>query len=264
MQQRFTDRVAVVTGGAAGIGLATVRRFVAEGARVVVGDLDDARLAAVTDELGASVRTVHADVTVEDDVAALAATAVDAFGRLDVAFANAGIGDLTPIRALDPARWMRVVEVNLLGPALTVKHAAAHMPDGGAIVITASLNAVQPALAMSAYCTAKAGAARLAKVAAMELGPQGIRVNAVGPGLVQTDLTGAMWSIPGAVEDFAENAPLGIGVTPDDIAATVAFLASDDARMISGHLHLVDGAAHTMRYPDLPGHVAAAFGSPPA
>ena len=260
MQQRFTDRVAVVTGGAAGIGLAAVRRFVAEGARVVVGDLDEAGLASVTDELGDRVRTVRADVTVEGDVAALTTTAIDAFGRLDVAFANAGIGDMSPITALDPARWMRVVEVNVLGPALTIKHAAPRMTDGGAIVVTASLNAVQAASGMSAYCTAKAGAAMLAKVAAMELGPQGIRVNAVGPGLVHTGLTDAMWSIPGVVEDFAENAPLGEGITPDDIAGVVAFLASDEAKWITGHLHLVDGGAHTMRYPDLPGHVAAAFG----
>jgi 3-oxoacyl-[acyl-carrier protein] reductase len=178
---RLEGKVAVVTGGASGIGLATARRFVAEGARVMLGDLNADALATVQAELGDAVAGARGDVSVEDDVEALVAAAVDRFGPVDVAFANAGIGSMAPITEIDAAEWMRVVEVNLLGPLLTIKHAARRMQDGGSIVLTASLNAVQPAAGMSAYCCTKAAVAMLAQVAAMELGPRGIRVNAIGP-----------------------------------------------------------------------------------
>ena len=255
MGARLEGKVAVVTGGGSGIGLAAVRRLVADGARVAVGDLDRARLAAVADDLGDTVVTVAGDVTLEADVAALVAAAVDSFGRLDVAFANAGIGGFARVVDSDADDWMKVVSVNLLGPMLLIKHAGRAMADGGSIVITASLNAVQPADGMSAYCCSKAGAAMLAQVAAMELGPRGIRVNAVGPGLVRTPLTEGMWLVPPIVDDFAANQPIPDGITPDDVAALVAWLASDEARFISGTLQLVDGAAHTKRYPDMPKHL---------
>jgi NAD(P)-dependent dehydrogenase (short-subunit alcohol dehydrogenase family) len=253
MVQRLEGRVAVVTGGASGIGLATARRLVAEGAHVVVGDLDEAGLTAAERDLG--VVGVRADVRVEEQVEELVATAVDRFGGLDVAFANAGTGSFAVLTDVDAAEWTRVVEVNLLGPVLTIKHAARVMRDGGSIVITASLNAVQPAPGMSAYCCTKAAAAMLAQVAAMELGPRRIRVNAIGPGLVRTGLTEGMWRMPGIVEDFDENAPLATETTADDVAALVAFLASDDSSSISGTLQLIDRAAHTKRYPEVLRHL---------
>jgi NAD(P)-dependent dehydrogenase (short-subunit alcohol dehydrogenase family) len=250
---RLEGKVAVVTGGASGIGLATARRFVAEGARVMLGDLNGDALAAAAAELGDAAAGTRGDVSVEGDVEALVAAAVDHFGEVHLAFANAGIGSMAPITDVDTAEWMRVVEVNLLGPLLTIKHAARCMQDGGSIVLTASLNAVQPAAGMSAYCCTKAAVAMLAQVAAMELGPRGIRVNAIGPGLVRTGLTDAMWLAPAIVDEFAENAPLGGGITADDVASLVTFLASDESRWISGELHLVDGGAHTKRYPELLG-----------
>jgi NAD(P)-dependent dehydrogenase (short-subunit alcohol dehydrogenase family) len=213
---RFAGRVAIVTGGAAGIGLATTRKFVAEGARVVIGDVDEEALASVGKEFPDSVVAQRCDVRAERDIEALAATAMSAYGRLDVAFANAGIGGLAPVVDVDAAEWMRVVEVNLLGPLLTIKHAARNMASGGSIVLTASLNAVQPAHGMSAYCCSKAS----------------------------------------LVEDFAENAPLGRASTPEEVANLVAFLASDDSSAMSGSLHLVDGGAHTGRYPNVLGHLA--------
>jgi NAD(P)-dependent dehydrogenase (short-subunit alcohol dehydrogenase family) len=243
--------VAVITGGASGIGLATARRFVAEGARVMLGDLNADALGTAVAELGDAAAGTPGDVSVEDDVEGLVAAAVDRFGEVHLAFANAGIGSMAPITDADAAEWMRVVEVNLLGPLLTIKHAARRMQDGGSIVLTASLNAVQPAAGMSAYCCTKAAVAMLAQVAAMELGPRGIRVNAIGPGLVRTGLTDAMWLAPAIVDEFAENAPLGGGITADDVANLVTFLASDESKWISGELHLVDGGAHTKRYPDL-------------
>jgi NAD(P)-dependent dehydrogenase (short-subunit alcohol dehydrogenase family) len=256
MRGRLDGKVAVVTGGASGIGRATARRFAAEGARVVVGDIDRDGLASAEAELG--VVGVHGDVRDEAAIEALVAAAVDRFGGLDVAFANAGTGSFSLLADVDVADWMRVVEVNLLGPVLTIKHAARRMRDGGSIVVTASLNAVQPAPGMSAYCCTKAAAAMLAQVAAMELGPRRIRVNAIGPGLVRTGLTEGMWQMPGMVDDFDENAPVATVTSPDDVASLVTFLASDESQSISGTLQLVDRAAHTKRYPDVLRHLGPA------
>ena len=170
--QRFTDKVAVVTGGASGIGLATTRRLVAEGARVVVADLAAGALADVEAELGDAVATVEGDISDEAHVAGLVTTATERFGRLDIAFANAGIGSIARLADLSVEEWNRVLAINLTGPYLLIKHAGPAMGAGGSIVVTASLNAVQPGVGMGAYCTSKAGAAMLVEVAAMELGPQ--------------------------------------------------------------------------------------------
>jgi len=257
---RLGGKVAVVTGGASGIGLATARRFVSEGARVMIGDVDADGIAAAQSALGDSVAGMRCDVRVEADVEALTTAAVDRFGRLDVAFANAGTGSFSTVTDVDAAEWMRVIEVNVLGPLLTVKHAARRMPDGGSIVITASLNAVQPAAGMSAYCCSKSAVAMLAEVAALELGGAGIRVNAIGPGLVRTGLTEGMWLVPGVVEEFDENAPLATTTSADDVAGLVTFLASDDASSITGCLYLVDRGAHTQRYPDMPARLRGLLG----
>jgi NAD(P)-dependent dehydrogenase (short-subunit alcohol dehydrogenase family) len=254
--RRFEGKVAVVTGGAAGIGLATTRRLVAEGGRVVVGDVDEAALAAVADELGEAVAAVRCDVTVEADVERLAETALERYGSLDVAFANAGIGSVGRLVDADAGEWSRVLDVNLTGPFLTIKHAARRMAGGGSIVVTASLNAVQAGAGMGAYCCSKAGVAMLTQVAALELGPSGIRVNAVGPGLVRTQLTEGAFLLPAIVDEYEENTPLGRHATPEEIANVVAFLASDEAGFVSGSLYLIDGGAHTMRYPDIPARLA--------
>jgi len=221
----------------------------------MVADLDAERLASVHEELGDAIGVHACDVRIESDVAGLVQASCDRFGSVDIVFANAGIGGFSPIVDADMVEWMRVIEVNLIGPLLAIKHAAPRMRSGGSIVLTASLNAVQPASGMSAYCCSKSALAMLANVAAMELGPTGIRVNAVGPGLVQTGLTEGMWLIPSIVDEFIENAPLGIHATADDIANLVTFLASDESRSISGSLYLVDGGAHTKRYPDVAKHL---------
>jgi 3-oxoacyl-[acyl-carrier protein] reductase len=250
---RLAGKVALVTGGASGIGRATVERFVAEGARVVAGDLDEAGLDELAGELGDAVAPRRCDVTDEPDLEALAEAAVERFGRLDIAFANAGTATLQRVVDSDLSEWSRVLDVNLTGPMLTIKHAARRMPDGGSIVVTASLNAVQAGRGMAAYCTSKAGFAMLVKVAALELGPVGIRVNAIGPGLVRTGLTEGVFAIPGVVGGYEENTPVGRHAGPEEIAGLVAYLSSDEASFVSGTLQLIDGGAHTMRYPDIPG-----------
>lgn len=250
---RFAGKVAVITGAASGIGLATARRFVAEGGRVGLGDLDPEALAHLDDELGSESVAVAGDASSETDVQRLVTTTSQHFGRIDTAFANAGIGSASRLVDLPVQDWSRVLDVNLTGPFLLVKHAAPLMGPGSSIVVTASLNAVQPGIGMGAYCASKAGVAMLVEVAALELGPKGIRVNAVGPGLVRTPLTEGAFSLPGIVDEYVENTPLGRYASPDEIASLVAFLASDEAGYISGSLHLVDGGAHTKRYPDILG-----------
>jgi NAD(P)-dependent dehydrogenase (short-subunit alcohol dehydrogenase family) len=257
---RLAGKVAIVTGGASGIGRATARRFASEGARVVVGDLDEPGLDALAAELGDVVATRRCDVSREDDVEQLAQAALDRFGRLDVAFANAGIGSGQRVVDADLEQWQRVLDVNLTGPFLTIKHAARRMPDGGSIVVTSSLNAVQPGIGMGAYCTSKAGVAMLVQVAALELGPAGIRVNAVAPGFVRTALTEPTFALGAIADGYVENTPMGRYATPEEIAGLVAYLASDEASFVSGSLQLIDGGAHTMKYPDVLGILESSLG----
>src|SRR5262249_1409175 len=146
-------------------------------------------LARVQSELGEAVATAPTDVTQEAAVETLVARALDQFGRLDVAVANAGGGAFAPVGDPAPSEWQGGRDVGLTSTFLTIKHAGAAMADGGSIVAIASLNATQPAAGMSAYCTAKAGVAMLTRVAAMELGSRRIRVNAIAPGLVETPMS---------------------------------------------------------------------------
>jgi NAD(P)-dependent dehydrogenase (short-subunit alcohol dehydrogenase family) len=120
-------------------------------------------------------------------------------------------------------------------------------------VVTSSLNGTQPGVAMGAYCASKAGVVMLAQVAALELGPAGIRVNAVGPGLVRTPLTEGAFAYDGIVDGYVENTPMGRYASPEEVAGLIAYLASDEASFVSGGFHLIDGGAHTMRYPDVLG-----------
>jgi NAD(P)-dependent dehydrogenase (short-subunit alcohol dehydrogenase family) len=255
-QGRLSGKVAVVTGGASGIGLASVQRFAAEGARVMIADVDNQGAAEVASRLGDSVIGMRCDVRDESEVERLVDSTVRELGALDIAFANAGIGSFGHVADTDLGEWRRVLDVDLIGPLLTTKHASRHMSAGGSIILNASLNAVQPAAGMSAYCCAKAGVAMLAQVAALELGPRGIRVNAIGPGLVRTPLTEGMWLVPSIVDEFDENAPLATDTSADDVANLVTFLASDEASSITGTLHLIDRGAHTKRYPDLSARLA--------
>lgn len=248
-------KTALVTGAAAGIGRAITDRLVADGALVIAGDIDLAGLAALAEHHGDRVVTAVCDVTDEVSVAALAALA-ETHGGLDIAVANAGKGAFSSIVDHPLEVWREIIDLCLTGVFLTVKHAGKVMNDGGSIVNIASLNAIQPAEGMAAYCTAKAGVAMLTKVAAMELGHRRIRVNTVAPGLVETNATAAFWMVPGVVEEFVDNTTIGRFAQPDDIASMVAFLVGPESTFVSGSFFSVDGGGSTKRYPDLPGAFA--------
>jgi len=250
---RFEGKVALVTGAASGIGRACARRFVAEGGSVVGGDLNEEGLAVLADELGDRFAYGRCDVTSEDDQAALAALATERFGGLDIAVANAGTGWVSPVIDHQLSDWQRVLDICLTGVFLTFKHAGRLVVERGAgsLVATASLNAVQAGPGMAAYCAAKGGVKMLTEVAAIELGPKGVRVNAVAPGLVHTGLTDLVFHVPHIVDEYVDNAPMGRYAQPEEVAGLVAYLSSDEASYITGTLQLIDGGGHLKRYPDV-------------
>jgi NAD(P)-dependent dehydrogenase (short-subunit alcohol dehydrogenase family) len=254
MAERLAGKVGVITGGASGIGLETARRFVEEGARLVVADRNEALLADVAGELGAATTTEVVDVTSEADVERMVRRAVGDFGGLDVAVNCAGLGTFAPVAAHPAEEWRTVIDICLTGVFLSVKHEAQAMVasgGGGAIVNIASINAKVPAKGLAAYCSAKAGVEMLTRCAAMELGPEAVRVAAIGPGFVDTPLTEYARAMPRVREGYVATIPMGRAGTPRDIADAALFLVSDEASWVSGETLYVDGAESTFGYPDI-------------
>lgn len=253
MSMRFKDQIAVITGGASGIGLAITRRFVQEGGRVVANDINPERIAALAAELGDSGVAVVGDVTREEDVADLFSTALKRFGAVHASFHVAGANRHAYIARMAEADWDFTINLCLKGVMFAMKHAAqAMLKQGhGAIVNIASLNAHVPMHAGAAYSTAKAGVEMLTKNGALELTPSGIRVNAILPGLVQTPLTKRLFDNAEIHAAFIERIPQGRAAQPEEIAAPALFLASEDASYVSGASLLVDGAWAVSGYPDM-------------
>jgi NAD(P)-dependent dehydrogenase (short-subunit alcohol dehydrogenase family) len=245
-----------VTGGASGIGAECARRFVAEGATVVLGDRDADKLAAMADELGDACVTEVMDVTRPSDVARLVDRARDAFGGLDLAVNAAGIGTFAPVHEHPVDQWESVVDVCLKGTFLAVREESRALlatGRGGSIVNVASINAIVPAEGMAAYCSAKAAVVMLTRCSAMELGPHGVRVNAIGPGYVETPLTEFARQFPAVHDGYLASIPLGRAGQPRDIADAAVFLSSSEASWISGTTLYVDGASANKAYPSSPG-----------
>ncbi|MGN9836969.1 SDR family NAD(P)-dependent oxidoreductase [Nonomuraea sp. H19] len=247
---RLTDRHAVVTGAASGIGWEIARLFHTEGAAVTLLDSDAKGVHACAAELGERAFATSADVTDEVSLERSLDAAVRVFGPPRVCVNSAGVSTFGPITRLGLREWRRVVDVCLTGVFLSVKHQARRMTGGGSIVNIASLTARQPAEGFAAYCAAKAGVEMLTKVAAMELGATGIRVNALAPGLVPTPLSETLTQPP-LRGGIVAATPLGRMGEPADIAPAALFLASDESSWITGDLLMVDGGAHTRGYPDV-------------
>ena len=249
---------AVVLGGASGIGAATARALAAAGHAVTVADLTEEGAGAVVDDLpGTGHAARRCDVTVETDVDALLSEA-GADGNLTAVVNSAGSSTLGLLTELDEAEFRRVVDICLHGAFLVLKHAGRHVADGGAICSLTSLNARQPAAGFGPYCAAKAGLVMLTEVAALELAPRGVRVNAVSPGLVDTPLTAPAMDIPGVREDYLANTPLGRAGTAAEVADAVLFALTTP--WLTGEAIDLNGGAHLRAYPDVHGHVARAFG----
>jgi len=242
---RLQDRVAVITGGAGGIGLASARRLASEGARVVVGDVDEAAGAAAAAEVGGLF--VPVDVTDDAQVAALFAAAAESYGGVDIAFNNAGISPPEDDSILDTELdvWRRVQEVNLTSVYLCCKHAIPHMQRAGrgSIVNTASFVAVMgSATSQVSYTASKGGVLAMTRELGVQFARQGIRVNALCPGPVNTPLLSELFAKdPERAARRLVHVPMGRFAEPEEIAAAVAFLASDDASFITASTFLVDG-----------------------
>ncbi|MFD6892948.1 SDR family oxidoreductase [Rhodococcus sp. NPDC060086] len=244
---RFEGRVGVVTGGASGIGEAVVRALHAEGASVVVADVQEAGHALAA-ELGDRIRFLRTDVTAESDIESAVDLAVEAFGRLDVMFNNAGVmGTLGPIDRTPMSEADLTLAVNLRGVLCGFKHAARVMkPQGsGVIISTASPAAVLGGVGPHVYSAAKAAVVGLSNSVAAELRPFGVRVNTVIPGAVVSPMTAAVVAdgaddLAGATATLGDSALMGRAITPEDVAAGVLFLASDEAAFVTGVTFPID------------------------
>jgi glucose 1-dehydrogenase len=240
--------VAIVTGAGSGMGRATAVRLACDGYCVVVAEIDAARAAAVAGEIGAAAVPFALDVSESGQVDALLAETLARFGRVDVMVANAGVPHGAPFLELDEATWERVLAVNLKGVFLCGQAAAKAMVAGGhpgAIVNVASTYAEVTEGEASAYSASKGGVRMLTKSMALELGPHGIRVNAVGPGWIRTGMNPL--DDPAQVAQLESTIPLGRVGLPEDVADVIAFLASHDARYVSGQTLFVDGGWLTSR-----------------
>lgn len=237
---RFDGKTALITGGSSGMGLATARRLLAEGARVVVTGRDKDRLDQALADLDGDVHGVAGDITDLAAVDDLVAAVAERFGQLDVLFANAGIGSFQPIDQVTGALFDEVIGANAKAPFFTIQKALPIMPDHAAIVINASFGLHRGVPGAALYSASKAAVHNLARTLAAELAPRRIRVNSVSPGYIDTPAFRAELS-EAAQQGVAGLSPAGRVGTADDVAAAVAFLASADAAYVNGHDLRVDG-----------------------
>jgi len=233
---RVDGKVALISGGARGMGAADARALVGEGAKVVIGDILDDEGKALADELGESARYVHLDVTQPDHWEAAAATAVGEFGKLNVLVNNAGIVSLGPLKSIDLAKWQKVLDVNLTGTMLGMRAAVDPMiaAGGGSIINVSSIEGLRGAPWVHSYVASKWAVRGLSKSAALELAPLNIRVNSIHPGFVRTSMTKHL------PEDVV-TVPLGRPGDPMEVSAFVLFLASDESSYATGAEFVMDG-----------------------
>jgi meso-butanediol dehydrogenase/(S,S)-butanediol dehydrogenase/diacetyl reductase len=238
---RFEGQVAIITGGASGIGLATAKRLAAEGAKVVIADLKAAASEQAAEDLrkisGVDALGLACDVSSEDQVGAAVAQTLTRFGRIDVIVNNAGLMVFKPLQDLTSADWQRVINVDLFGAVNFTRQAFLHMKGGGAIVNIASVHAVMTEPLVAPYAAAKAALLSLTRSASIEGKAKGIRANAILPGAIDTPM---LWDNPNVKSGAEKIDPTQVG-KPEDVADAVAFLASHDAAFITGTMLRVDG-----------------------
>ena len=255
---RLDGKVAVVTGGGSGLGLASAIAMAREGAAIVVGDLSGdtaVETATMITDAGGRARGMATDVTDAEACEALMQAAVDTFGGLHVLHANAGIslpGQDGPTADMDPAIWDKVIAVNLSGVFYCCHHALPRMgaSGGGSIINTCSSMAHLPLGNMDGYAASKGGAANLTKSMAASAAKLGVRVNGISPGYVETAMTEMIWQIPEARDAFALGHADGLQ-TPEEIADVVVFLASDEARSLTGAVLTCDRGWTAFKMPDV-------------
>src|SRR5579875_119640 len=237
---RVDGKVALISGGARGMGEAHARLLVAEGAQVVIGDILDDLGKAVADDLGAAARYVHLDVTQPDQWRAAVSTALDDFGKLDVLVNNAGIVNLGPLKSFDLGKWRQILDVNLTGTFLGMQAVVDPMTDagGGSIINISSIEGIRGAPMVHGYVATKWAVRGLTKSAALELASQKIRVNSVHPGFIRTPMTKHL-------PDDMVTIPLGRPAESREISTFVVFLASDESSYATGSEFVVDGGLVT-------------------
>lgn len=239
--KRFAGKVAIVTGAASGIGLATAKRLAHEGARVTIADLDSEKAQAAAAELtaagAAGALGFKCDVGNESDVIACVTATLDRFGRFDALVNNAGLMVFKPLEEQTSEDWSRVLNVDLLGAFYFIKQAFVHMKDGGAILNVSSIHAIETTPLVSAYAAAKAALVSLTRSASLEGAAKRIRVNAILPGAVDTPM---LWNNPN-VKSGLEEIDRGALGKPEDIAAAIAFLLADEAEFVRGSSVIIDG-----------------------
>ena len=245
MSKKLEGKVALVTGGNSGIGLATAERFVAEGATVFITGRRKEELDAAVRTIGRNVTGVQGDVSKLADLDRLFATIKDKAGRLDVVFANAGAAEFAPLGQISEAHYDKAFDVNVKGLLFTVQKALPLMPDGGSVVLNASIVSIKGIPAFSVYSATKAAVRSFARTWAADLKGRKIRVNAVSPGPIETPavdvLAGGGAKTDQFLQGMAAQVPLGRVGQPDEIAKAVVFLASDDASYVNGVELFVDG-----------------------
>ena len=245
MMTKLDGKTAIVTGGASGIGLATAKRFIAEGAFVYIFGRRQEVLDAAVAELGPNARAVQGDTTKLEDLDRLIETVRSERGGLDIVFANAGVGDFAPLGQITPDHMDWTFGINVKGTVFTVQKALPLMTAGGSIILTGSTTGSMGTAAMSVYSASKAAVRNLARSWALDLKGSGIRVNVLSPGATQTEQVLAMFESTGAgdeiVAGFQDQSPLGRMGDTAEIAAVAAFLASGDSSFMTGSEIFADG-----------------------